>query len=119
MPLKSRSLRTTSLNKVASEGVDALREAKSATATRGLATPNPVPVRNQSCAAEDAGSTKSPTRSMAGAAKTGRNRPFLAASGRCRLGDKFSSLEDFKRWRQELYSCIARPHRRKSNQNST
>src|ERR1700676_4462015 len=50
MPLKSRSFRTTSPKSAANEVDVSLRETKSATATFGLFTPSPVPVRNQSCA---------------------------------------------------------------------
>ena len=52
MPLKSRSVRTTSLNKRGQRlRCRGCRAAKSATATRGFETPRPVPVLNQSCAA--------------------------------------------------------------------
>src|ERR1700730_13585907 len=50
MPLKSRSVRTTSLNNVARGWEGEPLAAKSATPTRALETPSPVPVLNQSCA---------------------------------------------------------------------
>src|SRR6516162_2854158 len=51
MPLKPRSSRTTCVNNPECGLAVSDLGAKSATATRGFSTPNPVETRNQSCAA--------------------------------------------------------------------
>src|SRR5207302_192495 len=90
MPLKSRSLRTTSLKSAAREVEASLREAKSATATFGLLTPKPVPVRNQSWAAArgaQANSAKISGTSMPRAAQPVPNNRFILT-----LASVFQSL---------------------------
>src|ERR1700733_4619599 len=75
MPLKSRSLRTTSLKSEAVMAEAPLREARSATATVGLLTPRPVPVRNQSCAAAGAAHCKAPSMDSSPRMATARQAP--------------------------------------------